>query len=515
MSGSRRNWLWLILIASVLVRVGVAFYLGDAVDAPPLLTDQRSYHALAVRLLEGRGYSFEENWYPFTPADTPTAHWSFLYPLFVAAVYAIFGVHPLAARVVQAVLGGLLLPWIAYRLARTAFGSSSPLGSRSLVTRENEPEGEDHLLPLVASAIAAVYGYFVLYAATVMTETFYIVILLWSLDEGLKLGDRLRARADVPLGLPLRLGLSLGLAALLRQSVLPWVPVLFLWLLWRAWQDPSTSLGMTGGHALAGQKAGEGDAVRRLSSIVPLLVAGFVLVACIAPFTIRNYLVYDQFLLLNSNTGYAMYSAQHPMHGTNFREFDAAPLPEGSWGRPEPELDRNLMRQGIQFVLDDPRRYLLLSLSRLRAFFEFWPTPDTSLLHNVGRTGSFGLFLPFMVYGLYLSICHQPLPIASRGEPRHLETSNFGLLYLFIVFYTLLHVFTWAMVRYRVPVDAVLLPFAALAITEALGELPRTIVRRMNTKTGGIAGASGGAGEPFGGAQGGRGDGRTRGRPRT
>jgi 4-amino-4-deoxy-L-arabinose transferase-like glycosyltransferase len=451
MRDNRRNWLWLILAASVLVRVGVAFYLGDVVDAPPLLTDQRSYHALAVRLLEGHGYSFERGWYPFTPADTPTAHWSFLYPLFVAAVYAVFGVHPLAARVVQAVLGGLLLPWMVYRLARTVFRPSPP-GPLSRQTGE----GEGHSLPLIAAAIAAIYGYFILYAATLMTETFYIMILLWSLEIGLRLGAHLREAGRVPRSLALQLGLSLGLAALLRQSVLPWVPVLFLYLLWQAWR------------------------ARRLKETVrALALVGLILVAYILPWTYRNYRVYGRFLLLNSNTGYAMYSAQHPMHGTNFREFDAAPLPEGlPWGN-EALMDRALMRAAIQFVLDDPGRYLLLSLSRVRAMFEFWPTPDTTLLHNVGRTGSFGLFLPFILYGLYLSFRHQPPAIASPNEPSRCRTCDLKLVYLFITFYTLLHVLTWAMVRYRLPVDAVLLPFAALALYDLYERGRRWLAARI------------------------------------
>ncbi len=73
-----------ILILAVVLRVGVAVYLGDVVDAPPLLTDQRSYHALGARLAAGHGFSFETGWYPFTPAETPTAHWSFLYSLYAA-----------------------------------------------------------------------------------------------------------------------------------------------------------------------------------------------------------------------------------------------------------------------------------------------------------------------------------------------------------------------------------------------------------------------------------------------
>jgi hypothetical protein len=161
-----------------------------------------------------------------------------------------------------------------------------------------------------------------------------------------------------------------------------------------------------------------------------------------------------------------MYSAQHPMHGTSFSEFNAAPLPDGLWGRSESKLDRYLLREGLQFVLSDPGRYLLLSLSRVRAFFEFWPTPDTTLLNNVGRTGSFGVFLPFMVLGVILAI----------RRPRILMHST--LPFLFILFYTILHVLTWAMVRYRLPVDAVLIPFAALGIAVLFQRLRAVLFRR-------------------------------------
>jgi len=485
MRDNSRRWLWPILAASVLVRLGVAFYLGDVVDAPPLLTDQRSYHALAVRLLGGHGYSFDRGWYPFTPADTPTAHWSFLYSLFVAGVYALFGAHPLAVRLVQAILGGLALPWMVYRLARTVFrpspalppkvggdrggaekgpgGESHPLppkvgGDRGGAERGPGGGGEGHLLPLIAAAIAAIYSYFILYAATLMTETFYIATVLWSLERGLELAGRLRARAPMRQLWPLAasLGLSLGIATLLRQSILPWVPVLFLYLFWIGWRAGWLRPAVT----VAG-------------------IVGLILAACVLPWTARNYVVYHDFLLLNSNAGYAMYSAQHPMHGTVFREFDAAPLPEGWWGRPEPELDRDLMRQGIRFVLDEPGRYLLLSLSRVRAFFEFWPTPDTTLLHNVGRTGSFGLFLPFMLYGLYLSFRRQPPAIVSAHEPGGRRTFDLKLVYLFIAFYTLLHVLTWAMVRYRLLVDAVSLPFAALALFDLYERGRRWLAARI------------------------------------
>jgi hypothetical protein len=428
-----RSYLALVLVLSVVLRIGVAAYLGQEIDAPSQLTDQRSYHWLGARLIEGHGFSFAGDWYPFTRAETPTAHWSYLYSLFIAGIYALFGPNPLAARVLQAILGGLLLPWMVYRLARTIF-SSSPL-----------VEEQSKTVALLAALMTAVYAYFVLYAATIMTETLFISVLLWSLERSIRLADRIRQpQPTASLLLPgVVLGLSLGIAALLRQSILPWVPVLFLYLLVVGWR-----------------------AKRLRSSVVTLGLAGLVLVACILPWTIRNYLVYNQFLLLNSNAGYAMYSAQHPMHGTSFREFDAAPLPDSVWGRSEPELDRELMRAGIQFVLDDPGRYLLLSLSRLRAFFEFWPTPDTTLLHNVGRAGSFGLFLPFILYGLILVLRDPAL------------RRRYSLVFLFAAFYTLLHLLTWAMVRYRLPVDATLMPVAALAVIDLARRMRAAVALR-------------------------------------
>jgi hypothetical protein len=117
-------------------------------------------------------------------------------------------------------------------------------------------------------------------------------------------------------------------------------------------------------------------------------------------------------------------------------------------------MDKALMQVGIQFVLDEPGRYLLLSLSRLRAFFHFWPSPGTTLLHNVGRVASFGIFLPFILYGLWLSL----------RRPGFVRQNL--LLYLFMAAYTTIHVFTWAMVRYRLPVDAVFLLFAAWALVD-------------------------------------------------
>ena len=292
-----------------------------------------------------------------------------------------------------------------------------------------------------------------------MTETFYITALLWSLERALAVRERLTQGQRVGVGLAATLGLSLGIAVLLRQSILPWVAVLFLWLLW------------------IGRRMGQSRRV-----IKALATALVPIVLLILPFTIRNYHVYGRFLLLNSNAGYAMYSAQHPMHGTDFQEFAAAPLPEELWGQNEAEMDRELMRRGIGFVVADPQRYLLLSLSRVRAYLDFRPSEASSPVNAVGRVLAFGIFVPLMLYGIWLALRDvgakaraaaksQKAKGIQSGKTRAGALADFlatplALILMFAVFYSVLHILTWAMPRYRLPVDAVLMPFAALALLD-------------------------------------------------
>ena len=92
----------------------------------PSIADQLSYHSLALRWLGGHGFTFADNWWPATRAGEPTAHWSYLYTLYLAVVYAVFGPNPLAARLIQAILGGLLMPWLVYRITNQVFKPLKP-----------------------------------------------------------------------------------------------------------------------------------------------------------------------------------------------------------------------------------------------------------------------------------------------------------------------------------------------------------------------------------------------------
>ncbi len=150
----RKGLLWLILILAVILRLGASVWLGDTLEGAQQVRvfDQHSYQKLAESILAGKGYSFDKPWYPFrSPAGAPTAHWSFVYPLYLSAVYAVAGPHPLAARMVQVVIVGLLTTWLVFRIGRRLFGEN---------------------VGLIAASLSAVYPYFVFHDATLNDRAF-------------------------------------------------------------------------------------------------------------------------------------------------------------------------------------------------------------------------------------------------------------------------------------------------------------------------------------------------------
>lgn len=418
---SQRRLLWLVIGVSVVLRLASAAYQGNEIRPMPGVTDQISYHELAIRVAHGHGFSFATGWWPATRANEPTAHWSYLYVLFVAGIYSIFGTNPLAVRIVQAVLAGVLQPWLVSRIGTRLFG---------------------HRVGLVSAALTAVYGYFVFYAGALVTESLYFIAVLWVVDSALGLAGEGRPR--LALSGWSGFGLACAAAVLLRQAFALLIPVLLVWLVWRA-----------------------AAAVRFRTLAARLGVACGIIALCIAPWTFRNYKAFGSFVLLNTNAGFVFFWANHPVHGTAFIPIipSNGPVNYGTLLPPElsslneAQLDRELFRRALGFVRDDPSRYFRLSVSRISEFFKFWPSPGSSRLSNVVRVLSFGLLAPLLAAGC---------GVAVRAWRRKWDDRARGQLLLMVLagIYSLAHVLTWTLVRYRLPVDAITIPFAAFAIVQ-------------------------------------------------
>ncbi|MBN1262047.1 MAG: glycosyltransferase family 39 protein [Anaerolineae bacterium] len=420
---TQQRFLVIILALALVVRIGVAVWLGDKMEVIPIggTHDQISYDTLAHRFAAGYGFTYPVGWYPWVPPDTPTSYYSGTMVLHLGIIYYLFGYHPLIPRLLYAVVGTFSC-FLIYRIGARLFGKRAGI---------------------VAAALAAGYAYLVLYSGMLLTETPFILSVLLALETAYRLTERFS------LGRLVGFSVAAAGAILFRVAIAPFVAVLLLWGFWKLRFE---NKGV----------AAEGARMSVWHVLIPVGVIGL----AIMPWTLRNYLLYDRFMLLESQFGHVFWNANHPGQGESFDEVGwVAPIPEELKSLNEAELTYALLERGMQFVRDDPIRYLKLSLSRFKIFFMFWPSPDSGLMSNVARVLSFGICLPFMLYGLVRSLSHwrQTLP-----------------LYLFLVIHCGVYLASWVMIRYRIPADAVLLVFAGYGLVDLYEKVaPRLKPRRQ------------------------------------
>lgn len=274
-------------------------------------------------------------------------------------------------------------------------------------------------IALLASAIAAGYPYLIFYGVTLVTETPFTLALLLALYWALQIQTESCFRI-VPW---LCLSGSLALMVLLRMAAIFFVPFLLLWL-WLTMQQPR----------------------RPHHFYLPLLV----LVVAIAPLTLRNYWLWGQFNLSEAQFGHVFWNGNHPDQQWDFHPYRVFPIPpEVLTSGNDIVITHQLLQLGVQHVISEPLRFLFVTLARLRELFTFWPTADSGRLANLLRLCSFGWLAPLAAVGV----------IANLPRWRALAP-----LYLFLLLHTGIYAVTWAMIRYRMPMEPFLIIFGAYTL---------------------------------------------------
>jgi peptidoglycan/LPS O-acetylase OafA/YrhL/4-amino-4-deoxy-L-arabinose transferase-like glycosyltransferase len=153
----RDRWTWALILGIALV-VRVAYVLLTREYVPR--SDSADYHRLAVSIAQGHGFGDSA----IAPGGGPTAFRPPLYPGFLGALYAVFGVHIQLARLVQALLGVV------------SVGLVGALGWR-LVGRR---------VGLVAAGIAAVYPPLVIVGTGLLSEPLAVPLELGAILTALE-----------------------------------------------------------------------------------------------------------------------------------------------------------------------------------------------------------------------------------------------------------------------------------------------------------------------------------------
>ena len=329
------------------------------------------------------------------------------YPFFLALFAWANETGILIARLVQALLGAATA-WIGYSFVNKAL---------------------DRRAALAGGILLCIDPYAVFFANLLLTEVLFIFLALALTACTLPLVCRsAKAPWTAAFGIAV-----LGAAALMtRPSAAGWI--LLIWIVLWLLDSPRA------------------QANRRLALYV------IVLAACLFPWAMRNRAVIDAPAWLSTNGGVTLYDAQGPQADGSSNQDFLDDLPQLA-GLDEVQRDRELRRLAIQQMRSDPGRVLRLAWVKFNRTWSLKPNvPDyrggVIVLISTAFT-TVTLLLAFVGLARALGKGDSAATISRRRL--HL------LLWLPVIYFTLVHCVFVGSLRYRVP----LMPFVATAAATA------------------------------------------------
>jgi hypothetical protein len=291
---------------------------------------------------------------------------------------------------------------------------------------------------LLAASVAAFYPELVWFAGHFWVENVFLVLVWWGFER--LVASDLRART----GAALAAGALWGLAILARETLLYFVPLAALWLLWR-------------------RRAAGG--ARRAAA----LVLGTVLV--VAPWTWRNWLSFGALIPVSTAGGLNLFQGNALLSRQEvYDEYYAVP------GRLEQY--HHALRRGLESIRERQPGWFFEKLVEQMPMF--WEAESMAAIHI--KRGAYGPVPPrwAILFGLVLLLPYLALlPPLVAG----LAGARYGrepvLLAGVLAYYNLIHVVTHGFNRYRLPVMPVVFLFASWAVAAWRdGSFPRLSVPR-------------------------------------
>lgn len=401
------RYLILIIVICIVIRIGYILTLEDELYFP----DSIRYDRIASELIRGEGFS--------SASTAP------LYPVFLSWVYALFGHSFLGVRIMHSIIGAGSI-FIMYLIARDVF-----------------PEK----VGLIAGFLGAVYPFFVFFTGLILTETLFmflflcLIFFLRKMIVQISSGSETTPTTDWKL-MSLRMrwsyavytGILAGLSILIKPVMAYFLAFSFIIIL-----------------AMCNER-------RKLlfkNGLLVFLMAGFV----IFPWTWDNYRRCGKFIFLTTTGGYTLYESNNP-RATGGPAGENIIWTEEMKRMDEIELDRHFKQEAVNFIKNNPRRFLELGVIKLRRFWSF--TPNASDYRGWKYKA-----ISIVSYGPVVLLAIWQI-IATRRRWRELV-----FLCLPIVFFTLLHTVMLGSIRYRIPIMPYVIIFAANGFSKLLS-LKRT-----------------------------------------
>jgi hypothetical protein len=400
---NKRHLLLLVFVSALLVRLGTMVVL----ETYRFKTEQSfgfGYGSTAKHVALGHGFSHiqDESGIPRPSAISPPG-----YVYFIALIFSIFGVYSVNSAIVIEILQSLTAAFtclVFYHLAK----------------KFNEIVG------LLSALAIAFYPPSILFSVMRISPILLVVLLLALIIHYLfKIQEHWRYRDAVVCGV------LMAVNALMEPVVIIFYVTSCLWLF--LWSSGS-----------------------RVAAVKCCLIMGIVSFACILPWTIRNYIVFNNFVLIKSSMGKNLLEGNRPSgDGIIFTYeyddvFSQAEL-EGLKKLNEAERNQVMQRKAIEFIKADPGRFIRLTIKRI---YYYWTlvNPYRRTAYDNLRIVTYGPVLILAVIGVILSW----------------KQRKYASIFLFLFFsYPLPYYITQVTInRYRYGAEAFLLIPASYAVVE-------------------------------------------------
>jgi len=367
-----------------------------------------------------------------TPYVRPPA-----YPFFLAAVYLVTGTSFTAVRLIQIILG-LISCLLLYRLGRRAF---------------SEP------VALLAAFFMSTYWIFIFFEGELNEPALTVFLLLafmnlamdWSRDPGVR-------RAAL-------MGAILGVLALMRSEIILFYPLVLLWAVWRCAGRPLTE---------------------RLwrAAVIPAVI-----LLCIAPVTLRNYLASGEFVPISTIGGLNLYAGNNPQATGYFPNLDYRELfgvsttlthmnfPQlvnalerktGQENLGHADLQRFFVQEALKYMRENPLDTLATAMKKV---LYYWGPSEISSNKIVAMEKKSSLVLRYLPpYFVFLSLAAVGVAMLLLGKRAGVQSPDrltaggvLSLIALFVAVSFLTHVLFFVVARFRVPIIPFVLLFAAFS----------------------------------------------------
>ena len=389
------------------------------IPTTPDIADSKWYYETAINLASGKGLMYN---------GKLTAYWPMGYSAFLGALFWMFGPSIFIAKLANVILYmGVLL--FSYLLSKKLF-SSEFISRTSLF-------------------ILALYPNHISYSAEIMSETLFLFLFM--------MGAYFLFKSE-RIGLNLFIsGLVFGFATLVKSQVI-FLPGLLL-IFWVAINSKNTIKTM-------------------LPRIIPLLaMLYFSLSLFVLPLTLRNYLVFDKFVLVSNNGGINLFLGNSPLatravYGMPILPNDIQSTYEHDVQVDEYQADKKMSKQIVDYIREHPVE-TLINLPK-KAWYMWYMDVDGGRLNernSVTATDSLRrFFFIFKLVSQAYYLCIISLFFVAMYfllQSRHnRDALSLGLL--IIVYFTCISLVFHGQTRFHFPVMPWIVIYASFAVEKLL-----------------------------------------------